>query len=157
MFEGLLGDRSQRPGTTENRQLMKTPDGRQTEFFKFSLSLYFCCRDICYAHILSAMNPKPTPQSLLNDIAQIERLDRGTVSVLRQGPEGPYYNHQCYESGRNVSRYVPAEQVPDLQAAIEGYRQVQELLAQYVQLMVEKTRAERAGGAKKKTRRRNSS
>jgi hypothetical protein len=103
------------------------------------------------------MNAKTTPQSLLNDIAQIQRLDRGTVSVLRQGPQGPYYNHQCYEKGRNVSRYVPPEQVPDLQAAIAGHRQVQELMAQYVQLMVEKTRAERVAGAKKKTRRHNSS
>ena len=103
------------------------------------------------------MNPKLTPQSLLNDIAHIQRLDRGTVSVLRQGPQGPYYNHQCYENGRNVSRYVPPEQVSDLKAAIDGYRQVQELMAQYVQLMVDKTRAERAVGAKKKTRRHNSS
>lgn len=102
------------------------------------------------------MNPKLTPQSLLHDIAQIQRLDRGTVSVLRQGPQGPYYNHQCYENGRNVSRYVPTEQVPDLKAAIDGYRQVQDLIAQYVQLMVEKTRAERAAGAKKKTRHHNS-
>ena len=99
------------------------------------------------------MNPKPapTPQSLLHDIAQVQRLDRGTVSVLRQGPEGPYYNHQCYEHGRNVSRYVPAEQVPELQAAIAGYHQVQELMGQYVQLLVDQTRAERAAGVKKKT------
>ena len=54
-----------------------------------------------------AMNSQSTPQSLLNDIAQIQHLDRGTLSVIRQGPEGPYYNHQCYENGRNVSRYVP--------------------------------------------------
>jgi hypothetical protein len=97
------------------------------------------------------MNSKPAPQSLLNDIAQIQHLDRGTLSVIRQGPEGPYYNHQCYENGRNVSRYVPAEQVADLKAALDGYRQVQTLMAQYVQLMVEKTRAERLSNAKKKT------
>jgi hypothetical protein len=103
------------------------------------------------------MNPQPTPQSLLNDIAQIQRLDRGTVSVLRQGPQGPYYNHQCYEKGRNVSRYVPAEQVPELQAAIAGYRRVQELMAQYVQLLVENTRADRAAGVKKMTPPRDSS
>ena len=103
------------------------------------------------------MNSNPTPQSLLNEIAQIQRLDRGTVSVLRQGPQGPYYNHQCYEKGRNTSRYVPAEQVPDLQAAIDGFHRVQELMAQYVQLLVEKTRAERAAGAKKKTLRPKSS
>ena len=97
-----------------------------------------------------AMEPKLTPESLLQQIAQIHHLERGTVSILRQGPQGPYYNHQCYENGRNVSRYVPPEQVPELQAAIDGYHQVQELMAQYVQLMVERTRAERAAGAKKK-------
>jgi hypothetical protein len=91
---------------------------------QIELSAFFCCRDIWHTHILLALNPKPAPQSLLNDIAQIQRLDRGTVSVLRQGPQGPYYNHQCYEKGRNVSRYVPPEQVPELQAAIDGYRQV---------------------------------
>lgn len=96
------------------------------------------------------METKPTPESLLQQIAQIQHLDRGTVSVLRKGPQGPYYNHQCYENGRNVSRYVPPEQVSQLKAAIEGYHQVQELMAQYVQLMVQRSRAERAGGAKKK-------
>jgi hypothetical protein len=103
------------------------------------------------------MNSIPTPQSLLQDIAQIQSLDRGTLSVLRQGPQGPYYNHQCYENGRNVSRYVPADQVLGLKAAIEGYHRVQELMAQYVQLLVDKTRADRAAGAKKKTPRHNSS
>ena len=103
------------------------------------------------------MNSKPTPQSLLHDIAQIQRLDRGTLSVIRQGPKGPYYNHQCYECGRNVSRYVPAEQVAGLQAALDGYRQVQTLMSQYVQLMVAQTRAERLAHSKKKTRRPKSS
>lgn len=102
------------------------------------------------------METNPTAESILQQIAQIQHLDRGTVSVLRQGPQGPYYNHQCYEKGRNVSRYVPQEQVPQLQAAIEGYHQVQDLMEQYVQLMVEKTRAQRASGVKKKTLRPNS-
>lgn len=101
------------------------------------------------------MSSKLTPESILEDIAQIQRMDRGTVSVLRQGPEGAYYNHQCYENGRNVSRYVPREQVADLQEAIEGYRRFEQLMEQYVQRMVEKTRAERAAGFKKKTPPRN--
>ncbi len=96
------------------------------------------------------MSSKITPESILKDIAQIQRMDRGTVSVLRQGPEGAYYNHQCYENGRNVSRYVPREQVADLQEAIEGYRRFEQLREQYVQLLVEKTRAERAASLKKK-------
>ena len=61
------------------------------------------------------MNTKSTPQSVLHDLAQIQQMERGTLSVIRQGPTGPYYNHQCYEKGRNVSRYVPAEQVSALQ------------------------------------------
>jgi hypothetical protein len=96
------------------------------------------------------MNQKTTPQSILQDIAKIQQLERGTASIIRQGPEGPYHNHQCYEHGRNVSRYVPPEQVADLKAAIDGYHQVQALMAQYVQIMVDQTRAERAAGFKKK-------
>ena len=103
------------------------------------------------------MKNQTTPESLLQDLAQIQSLDRGTVSVIRQGPAGPYYNHQCYEKGRNVSRYVPAEQVPELQAAIADYQRFQELVRQYVELMVEKTRAQRQAGSKKKTPRPTSS
>ena len=50
------------------------------------------------------MPTQTSPESLLQELAQILRLERGTVSVIRQGPSGPYYNHQCYENGRNVSR-----------------------------------------------------
>ena len=103
------------------------------------------------------MNTKSSPQSVLNDIAQIQQMERGTLSVIRQGPTGPYYNHQCYEEGKNVSRYVPSEQVDQIQQAIDGYHRFQELVQQYAQLMVAKTRAEREAGSKKKTRRQNSS
>ena len=103
------------------------------------------------------MHAQITPQSILQELAQIQHLDRGTVSVIRQGPAGPYHNHQCYEKGRNVSRYVPAEQVAELQAALADYQRFQQLIKQYVELMVEKTRAERQGGSKKKTPRRTSS
>jgi hypothetical protein len=103
------------------------------------------------------MNPDPTPESILNAIAQIQRLDRGTVSIIRQGPEGPYYNHQCYEQGRNTSRYVPREQVPALKEAIEGYQRFEKLLEQYVELVVSRTRTERQSGSKKKSPRRKSS
>ena len=103
------------------------------------------------------MNTKPSPQSVLNDIAQIQHMERGTLNVIRQGPAGPYYNHQCYEEGKNVSRYVPSEQVSQIKEAIDGYHRFQELVQQYAQLVVEKTRAQREAGSKKKTRRPNSS
>jgi hypothetical protein len=97
------------------------------------------------------MKPHSTPESILRDLAQIQGLDRGTVSVIRQGPSGPYYNHQCYENGRNVSRYVPAEQVEELKAAIAEHQRFQQLVQQYVELLVQKTRAQRQAGSKKKT------
>jgi len=97
------------------------------------------------------MNPKPSPESILQQMAQIQRMERGTLSVIRQGPQGPYYNHQCYEGGRNVSRYVSGEQRAEVQEAMEGYHRFQQLVRDYVDLIVEKTRAERAAGAKKKT------
>jgi uncharacterized protein DUF6788 len=95
------------------------------------------------------VNTKSTPQSILRDIAQIQHMERGTLNVIRQGPRGPYHNHQAYEAGRNVSRYVPPEQVGEVREAIQGYHHFQELAQQYAQLMVEKTRAERAAGSKK--------
>src|SRR6266576_3050994 len=64
-------------------------------------------------------NPPQNPSS--TDIAQIQRIDRGTINVIRQGPRGPCHNHQCYEKGRNVSRYVPQDQVTDLKQDIDGY------------------------------------
>src|SRR5438309_9235273 len=103
---------------------------------------------MCIAYTTLNMNTKTTPESVLQDIAQIQRMDRGTLSVIRQGPDGPYYNHQCYENRRNVSRYIPREQSADLQQAIEGYHRFQQLVEQYVQLVVERTRAERQAGLK---------
>ena len=103
------------------------------------------------------MTTQSTPQSLLQEMAQIQRMDRGSVSVMRQGPHGPYYNHQCHEQGRNVSRYVPTDQVPALQEAIEGYHRFERLMGQYVQLMVDQTRAERQADSKEKPPRPSSS
>jgi hypothetical protein len=114
------------------------------------IRLFFVVRVYGYGIYFGDMNTKPTPQSILQDIAQIQHLDRGTVSVLRQGPEGPYYNHQCYENGRNVSRYVPSEQVPELKESIANFHRFEQLMKQYVDLLVGQTRAEREAGSKKK-------
>jgi hypothetical protein len=103
------------------------------------------------------MPTQTTPESLLQELAQIQRLERGTVSVIRQGPSGPYYNHQCYENGRNVSRYVPADQVAELQAALADHQRFQELVQQYVELLVARTRVQRQAGSKKKNPRPTSS
>ena len=102
------------------------------------------------------MTTQITPQLLLQQIAQIQHMERGKLCILRAGPQGPYYNHQTWEKGGNVSRYVPQDQVPSLQQAIAGYEQFQNLMEQYAQLIIRKTRAELATGLKKRNRRRRS-
>ena len=96
------------------------------------------------------MTPIP-PQSLLQQMAQIHQMERGKLCVLRQGPHGPYYNHQTWENGRNVSRYVPPDQLEAVQQAIAGYQQFQALVQQHVEQVVQSTRAQREAGSKKKT------
>ena len=96
------------------------------------------------------MNNKITPQELFQQMAQIQQMEKGKLCVIRQGPDGPYYNHQTWENGKNTSRYVPQPEVEAMQQAIAGYQEFATLTDQYVQLMVEKTRAERVAGVKKK-------
>ena len=96
------------------------------------------------------MNAKTSPQSLLQQAAQIRQLERGKLSIIRQGPDGPYYNHQCRHDGKNVSRYIPREQVPAVQEAIEGYQKFTGLIDQYVEQIVEQTRSQISSDAKKK-------
>lgn len=103
------------------------------------------------------MNASATPKQLLKEIGQIKQMERGKLSVLGEGPNGPYYKHQTWQDGKNVSRYVPRDQAPALQEAIDGYEKYQHLTEQYAELVIQKTRAELASGLKKKTPRPNSS
>jgi len=103
------------------------------------------------------MKAKISPQVLLQQMAQIQHMERGKLCVMGHGPGGPYYNHQRWENGKNTSRYVPGPQVEAMEEAIAGYQRFENLAGQYVQLMVQKTREEMAAGFKKKTPRPKSS
>jgi Ser/Thr protein kinase RdoA (MazF antagonist) len=90
------------------------------------------------------------PAQLLNQIVQIHRMERGKLTVMRQGPEGPYYKLQAWEDGRNSSRYVSRDQAAAVQEAVEGYHRFRELTEQYAQAIIDRTRAELAAQSKKK-------
>lgn len=98
-----------------------------------------------------------TPDQILRQLAQIQRMEPGKLCVIGQGPNGPYYNLQCREKGKTLTRYVPADQVPLVAEHTANYRHFYALVEQYAQRIVERTRAERAAGAKKKRPRRSSS
>ena len=96
------------------------------------------------------MNTPLTPQSLIEQILQIQRMEHGSLCIIRQGPNGPYYNLNSWENGKNCCRYLPHDKVPEVQQAIEGYQKYQQLTDQYAQQIIEQTRAELNIGVKKK-------
>ncbi len=96
------------------------------------------------------MNAPITPQALLQQILQIQRMEHGSLSIIGQGPNGPYYNLNSWENGKNCCRYLPQDKVPEVQQAIEGYHQYQQLTEQYAQKIIEQTRAQLNIGVKKK-------
>jgi hypothetical protein len=94
---------------------------------------------------------------LLQQIAQIQRMEPGKLCVIRQGPNGPYYNLQCREGGKTLTRYISPDQAQLVAEHTANYQQFQSLVGRYAQLIIEQTRAERAGRIKKKTLRPRSS
>jgi hypothetical protein len=99
---------------------------------------------------------KTTPQSaagILGQIAAIERMEPGKLCVIRQGPEGPYYNLQSREGGKPVCRYVPREQADLVRRHTENYQHFESLVEEYAQMIITQTREERLTGQKKSPRR----
>jgi hypothetical protein len=91
-----------------------------------------------------------TPQSLIEQILQIQRMEHGSLSIMRQGPHGPYHSLNSWENGKNCCRYLPQDKVPEVKQAIEGYHKYQQLTQQYAQQIIEQTRAQLNIGVKKK-------
>ena len=102
------------------------------------------------------MNNEKSLLSILEQITSIQSMERGKLSVIKESSAGPFYKLQARENGKNVTRYVPREEVPAVQAAIDGYQRFQALTEQYARLKIEETRAAIAAGFKKKTRAENS-
>jgi len=72
-------------------------------------------------------------------MSNIQRMERGTICPM-QG--GRFFNHQSWEKGRNVVRYVPAADVPALRKSIQGYKRFMALAQNYADLIVQRTRKE---------------
>lgn len=89
-------------------------------------------------------------EKLLEQILHIRRMEHGSLCIIRQGPNGPYYNLNSWENGTNQCRYVPQGKVPEVRQAIEGYQKFQQFTQQYAQQVVEQTRSELGIGVKKK-------
>ena len=100
---------------------------------------------------------QPNAAQLLQQIAQIQHMEPGKICIIGHGPNGPYYNLQCREQGKTLTRYVPGDQAELVAQHTANYQQFQALVSRYAQLIIEQTRAERTAGLKKKTPRPRSS
>jgi hypothetical protein len=69
----------------------------------------------------------------------------------QSGQVGPYYKHQVWQDGRNVSRRISAEEAPGLQAAIANRQRFEALASQFVDLTVAHTRQCQSATAQKKS------
>jgi hypothetical protein len=97
----------------------------------------------------------PTKHQLLQQITAIPAMERGKLSAYsfkeRSGHSGPYYKLQSWQGGKNLTRYVPADELPAVQAALEGYAQYQQLTQQYAELVIAETRQSIAASKKRKS------
>src|SRR6266478_5866976 len=106
-----------------------------------SKAFFFC--GIIYTYVYTFPMKHLHPTQILQQIAQIQHMEPGKLCVIRQGPNGPYYNLQCREHGRTLTRYVPPDQVEVLTQHTANFQKFQELVGQYAQLIIEQTRAAR--------------
>lgn len=90
-----------------------------------------------------------TADGLLQQIANIERMEPGKLCIIGQGKNGPFYNLQCRENGKPISRYVSRDQLEEVKENTENYRIFQKLVDQYAQQIITQTREERLNGKKK--------
>ena len=96
------------------------------------------------------MKPLQRRQEILKEINTITRMERGKLCTQSPGPgAAPFHKLQCWHQGKNHTRYVPAAEVPALQAALAGHERFQTLAQEFVDLTIALTRAEQATEAKK--------
>ena len=97
---------------------------------------------------------------LLSQIAAIPAMERGKLSGYsfkeRPGISGPYHKLQHWREGKNHTRYVPAQELPAVQAALDGYAQYRQLTEEYAQLVIAETRQKIASKKKSRSHRRSS-
>jgi hypothetical protein len=98
------------------------------------------------------MSNRLTKQQLLQRIAAIPAMERGQLSTYsfkeRSGAAGPYYKLQHWHNGQNQTRYIRAEELPAVEAALAGYAQYQRLTEQYAELVIAQTRQDIAASKK---------
>jgi hypothetical protein len=95
-------------------------------------------------------------QQILQQMEQIQSMEHGSVRSetrpSKRHPKcdcGPYFKHQVWEDGRNLTRRVPADQAQHLAEAIENRVHFEKLADEFIEATVSMTRAQSSSGSKK--------
>lgn len=84
-----------------------------------------------------------TPEKLLEKIASIQWMERGSIALNKPWINGGFFNHTVYENGKSRTRYVREDEIDELKVLIAAHNQFKELVRQYEDLVIQRTRAER--------------
>lgn len=87
-----------------------------------------------------AMKISKKAQEIFDQISEITNMERGKVCKMK-GRKG--FNHQTWHKGRNIVKYIHAEDVLDIELAIKGYNQFMILVQKYADEIIKQSRNER--------------
>jgi hypothetical protein len=95
-------------------------------------------------------------QQILQQMEQIQHMERGSLQSetrpsLRHPEQerGPYFKHQIWENGQNLTRRISPEKADLIAQAIAGRKQFEQLAEQFVDATVLLTRAKTSPDSKK--------
>ncbi len=92
-------------------------------------------------------------QQILEEMNSITRMERGKLCTQHPSSGAPpFYKLQCWQEGKNQTRYVPADELEPLKQALAGHQRFQQLAEEFVDLTVALTRQERPAERKKNSR-----
>lgn len=86
-------------------------------------------------------------QEILIQLSEITNMERGKVCKMK-GRKG--FNHQTWQKGRNIVKYIHSEEVLDIELAIKEYKRFMILVQKYADEIIIQSRKERK--IKSKTR-----
>jgi hypothetical protein len=99
-------------------------------------------------------------EQLLQQMAHCDSMEYGSLQAERRSAGGgglsrPYFKHQVWEQGRNLSQRIPPEDAAVLEAAIANRHRFEELAREFMDVTVQLTRRRQdtEAGAKKNVRR----
>ena len=88
------------------------------------------------SYIFVSMKQTKKMQIILERMSRIEKMERGKLCQMGSG----HFNHQAWQDGRNIVRYVPSDQTAFVKKAIDGYTLFLKLASQYADEVIKQTR-----------------